>query len=702
MTGGAPILEPGRNCERVADTQRVAWLIDGERYFGALASAIERAQRSVLLLGWDFHSRVRLRRGEREEEFVELLERVVRRRRRLHVRLLGWDFAMIYALEREFLPLARFQRGTHRRIHFRLDARHPLGASHHQKIAVIDDSIAFCGGLDVTACRWDTPEHLATDERRSDPGFPSYGPFHDVQMLVDGGAARALGAIARERWRRATGRRLRERDAEGDPWPPEVEPDLCSAGVAIARTEPASDGPSGLRHVETLYLDAIHRARRSIYLENQYFTCSVVAEALAQRLTEPDAPEVVVVLPRSLSGWLEERTMGALMAREVARLRDADRSGRLRVVCPVLPGDAKLSVHSKVMIVDDRFARVGSANLSNRSMGLDTECDLAVEVPEGSEAAPAIASFRSALLAEHLGVNPDVVSTAAREQGSLVRAVDALSGGERRLVPYDVAIDDFDEGILRGRSIFDPERPVPFEVLRNQLVGIAQEVEPASRGRGGLAHIAATAAIPLALLAAWQLTPLAELVSAESLSAVAETLDRGVAGRLLALTVFVVAALLLVPVTSLIVAAALVFGFTEGALLALLGSVVAAAAGHMLGRTFWRDSVRKVAGARLMRLNEGLARRGVLATAVLRMVPVAPFAVVNLVAGASRVRLGDFVLGTALGMAPGTAALAFFGERAAEVLRDPSPRAAAAAAAGALAVVALAWTAQRLFPRSQS
>ena len=104
---------------------------------------------------------------------------------------------------------------------------------------------------------------------------------------------------------------------------------------------------------------------------------------MAARLAEPDGPEIVLVVPRICSGWLEERTMGVGRARLLHQLRAADQHGHFRVYHPRLPGSGDacpdLNVHAKVMIVDDVLARVGSSNLSNRSMGLDTECDLVLD-----------------------------------------------------------------------------------------------------------------------------------------------------------------------------------------------------------------------------------------------------------------------------------------------------------------------------------
>ena len=261
---GAAIAVEGRTCWRLARAGRVAFLVDGAAYFAAVAAAVERAERSILVLGWDVHSGIRLRRDGRPRELPDalgdFLATLLSRRAALHANILAWDFAMIYALERE--PLALFGRAwrKHPRLHFQLDANHPVGASHHQKVVVVDDAVAFVGGLDLAACRWDTSEHLAEDPRRVDPGFGHYPPFHDVQMVVDGDAAAALGELARERWRRATGDRIPPATKVGtDPWPPGLAPELEDVDVGIARTDPAWQGRPRISEVEALHLEAIDR-----------------------------------------------------------------------------------------------------------------------------------------------------------------------------------------------------------------------------------------------------------------------------------------------------------------------------------------------------------------------------------------------------------------------------------------------------------
>jgi len=667
------LLIEGLTCWRCEHARRVAHLVDGEAYFEAVAAAIESAESQILMLGWDFHSRVRLRRSSEPdgstEELAARLDSAVDRNRRLQVYVLGWDFAMIYALEREALPLYRLGLRSRRRVHFHLDDGHPPGASHHQKIVVIDDALAFVGGFDLTSCRWDTREHQAADSRRSDPGFPEYDPFHDVQLAVDGNVARALGELARDRWWRATGERLAAPRAGGDPWPEGLAPDLREVEVGISRTEPSFRDRNEVREVEALHVQSIRAAQRSIYIENQYLTAARIGEVLAERLREADGPEVVIVAPRVCSGWLEESTMGVMRARLLDRLRDADRSGRLRVLYPVVPelGHRTINVHAKVTVVDDRLLRVGSANLSNRSMGLDTECDLAVEAGEDEQTRAAIERFRNDLLGEHLGASAEQVRQTIAAEGSLLAGIEVLRGGPRTLEPVTAELPAWAEELVPETTVFDPEKPVDIETMLASFLpdAVSEEHRPLL-WRLGLSVLA------LALLAiAWRWTPLSDWITPEKMVFLSRWLQQDPAGPLVATGAIAIGSCLMVPVTVMIVTAALVFGWLLGFATALAGALAGTAAGYGIGRLLWRDAIRRLGGRRLNRLSRALARRGVTAVALVRLVPVAPFTVVNLVAGASHIRLRDCLLGTLLGMAPGALALTIFASSARRAILEP-------------------------------
>src|SRR4051812_4917086 len=167
------ILREGETCWRVARAERVAFLVDADAYFTALRQTILRAERSVLILGWDVDSRVRLVADPQPPDgfpttLLDFLNAVLAARPELQVHVLAWDFSMIYTFEREMLPSYKFGWRGHKRLHFTLDGDHPQWASHHQKVVVVDDRVAFAGGLDLTIRRWDTSEHAGHDSRRVD------------------------------------------------------------------------------------------------------------------------------------------------------------------------------------------------------------------------------------------------------------------------------------------------------------------------------------------------------------------------------------------------------------------------------------------------------------------------------------------------------------------------------------------------------
>jgi phosphatidylserine/phosphatidylglycerophosphate/cardiolipin synthase-like enzyme len=326
---------------------------------------MEAAEREILIVGWDIDSKVELIRDESHPLYpsplADTLQALVERRPSLEVRVLSWDFAMVYALERELLPARQFGWEDSERLHFQLDGEHAAGASHHQKFVVVDGDLAFIGGLDLTKSRWDSRDHAADDPRRVNGDGKSYRPFHDVQAIVKGETAQQLRELAAYRWKNATGDALPHfgdigAHAGGDTWPESVPVKARDLPACLARTWAEPDGSNVIREAERLFEDLVAAARTSIYIENQYFTSKSVTDALCTSLEKEEGPEIVLVLPATTSGWLEQLTMESLRNRALNRLCAADRHGRLEILAPVSQelDDTQINVHAKVMIIDDR------------------------------------------------------------------------------------------------------------------------------------------------------------------------------------------------------------------------------------------------------------------------------------------------------------------------------------------------------------
>jgi phosphatidylserine/phosphatidylglycerophosphate/cardiolipin synthase-like enzyme len=457
------VLRLGETCWRKARADRVAFLVDTEAYFAAIFAALQKARRSILLLGWGFDPRTRLFPDgydgpDDPDEVGRILVELACARPELDVRLLIWRSALPIAAQQEFFPHKARQWFKGTPVKFRLDDQVPFGACHHQKVLVIDDRLAFCGGGDISVDRWDTPGHRDDDPRRIMPDQEYHPPRHEVMMLVDGQAARTLGDLARERWRIATGESVPPpEDAGGDPWPDHVPPPLTDVDVAIARTVPKWKRQPEVDEIRRLTLASIAEAKQIIYLENQYFTSPLITEALAARLAEPEGPEVVLVSTGHAPSWFDHLTMDRARGAMIWRLRSADVFGRLRALWPATAKGHTVIVHSKTSIFDDRIARVGSANLNNRSGGFDTECELAIECDE-EEARLAIAAFRDRLVGHFMGCTGDAVAKARADYGGLVGAIDALNREGRLRTIEPPKVTGFGEFVAKYH-LGDPQDP---------------------------------------------------------------------------------------------------------------------------------------------------------------------------------------------------------------------------------------------------
>ena len=200
---------------------------------------------------------------------------------------------------------------------------------------------------------------------------------------------------------------------------------------------PSQSGRRVFREIETLYLDMIAAAKRFIYAENQYLTSPKIAAAIRRRMEEPDPPEIVVVGPIKAEGWLEQVAMDATRLRLIKIIGQSDPQNRFRVYTPKTEGGDDIYVHAKIMIVDDRILRVGSSNMNNRSLGLDSECDLALEASTDAER-QAIASIRTRLMAEHCSVSEQELAAKFAETGSLITTIESFQQGRHlQLLQYE-------------------------------------------------------------------------------------------------------------------------------------------------------------------------------------------------------------------------------------------------------------------------
>ena len=474
-----PSVEPG--VWRYARASRASVIIDAADYFAFMQDAMLSSRRRIFLIGWDFDTRIHLGHGRRwwqrpwkrgfPSRLGSFIAWLARKRSRLDIRILKWSVGALSTVGRAAMwyDLARWI--WHPRINFKFDSAHPIACTHHQKIAVLDNKVAVCGGIDMTDKRWDTREHKEHDPRRKTPHGHPYEPWHDVTMMMEGDVAPALSELCHDRWMRAGGKEVPEIDeTPGSPWPDALKPQFEDVEIGIARTRAAYRDWDSVDEIEQLYLSHIAGAKRFIYAESQYFASRKVAEAILARMQEPDPPEIVIVHPAHADGWLEQQAMDHARAELVRAIEEADEHDRFSLWSPTV-GETAIYVHAKVMIIDDEIVRVGSANLNNRSMGLDSECDVFIDAtrPGNGHARGAMTALRHSLLAEHCGLDEDDMAARLAEAGSMRALIEeSRTPGGRNLKRYVSPDLNGVEETLAESALLDPEDPEDmFEPFAN-------------------------------------------------------------------------------------------------------------------------------------------------------------------------------------------------------------------------------------------
>lgn len=457
---------------RYARAERASVIVDAADYFLLMQEAMLKAKQRVFLIGWDFDTRIHLTHGRRwwqrpyssqyPSRLGGFIGWLVRHRPELDVRILKWTVSIFQFAFRGSMLVDVIRWARHKRITFKFDTAHPFGCSHHQKIAVLDDWLAVCGGIDMTDKRWDTRDHAENDSRRRGVGGRQYSPWHDATMMMQGEVATALSELGRGRWERAGGSHLPQISPSRDSlWPENLPVQFANVEIGIARTRADYRDCEGAREIKALYLRHVREAKRFIYAESQYFASRAIGEAIVKRLQEPDPPEIVIVHPAHADGWLEQQAMDHARAELMRVIEAADAHDRFSLWVPYV-NNTPIYVHAKLMVVDDVVLRIGSANLNNRSMGLDSECDVFIDSRRltNRHTGPAIAALRHSLLAEHLGLAADDVGGLLERHGSMRALIEnenhPLGRHLRRYHPPPLSDA---ERKLAESQVLDPERP---------------------------------------------------------------------------------------------------------------------------------------------------------------------------------------------------------------------------------------------------
>jgi phospholipase D1/2 len=489
-----PIVEEPRNVFAIAEADQSALLIDACVYYQTVYRALEQAQHYAVLSGWQFDSGVPLLRGKDAERatrpvtLLKFLHALCEERPELTIYLLAWDFSVAYLSEREWLQGIKFTYSTNPRVRFEWDEHPVAGASHHQKFVVVDGAVGFLGGIDICDARWDDCDHREHNPQRVNLEGEPCKPYHDVQAALTGDAVRPLIDVFVDRWQRATGDGLKlelasagarsrfdlARLSQGH-----AQPVGCKL-AAFSRTQQDERArPAEVCEIRELLSDALKAAERLIYAETQYFTSRSIAAVLLERMQNDRLPklEIVLCMPHGADSPKEKLALGDTQEAVLYALRETARQTghELRLLYSASRAEDGCEIptfiHAKLLIVDDQLLMVGSPNLTERSMGLDTE--IAVTwyrdgEHEDQDTRHCVRNVRTRLLGEHAGVDANEFEM---ESGLCAKIDDLIASGKSRLRhrpiqsfgplgPWMAEIFDPADGILKDAPLNGSESAI--------------------------------------------------------------------------------------------------------------------------------------------------------------------------------------------------------------------------------------------------
>lgn len=365
-------------------------------FYDRISDCLESAENFAIFVGWQVDSRLPMKRPALydlnplgRETFQQKLIRLCEARAQLQIFLLMWDHAYFYSLERETWQ-GRIWESIHPRIHFVFDNRHPFGGSHHEKICLIDGRIAFCGGIDLCGDRWDSPQHLFHDPRRSlDWITEQHGPYHDLAVQVTGPICEKIQCHIAERWRTLC--RI--------PFPNTTRHKLSAEQVArhghtvyLSRTSipiaASPESPRAIREVEFLFRDLILCAKKRIILEGQYYWSPQINDLLITQVLKMKNQdfEIILILTDLEKTDTPTRKMAHYQYHLLQKLNKAAHASGVRLLCGNPYSFSRpVYIHSKLILVDDQYLSIGSANFATRALRLDTELNLTLEARTPSE-----------------------------------------------------------------------------------------------------------------------------------------------------------------------------------------------------------------------------------------------------------------------------------------------------------------------------
>lgn len=380
-------------CTYAVQSYATKWEViwEASSYYEHIANQLEASRNYAVFVGWQVDSRLRFQ-NPKPETLREKILRICREKPEFQFYFLIWDHAFFYCSERELLQGLRWLK-LHPRVHFVLDNRHPYGSSHHEKIVILDGKISFCGGIDFCDARWDTPQHYYFDSRRSLNGKKErHGPYHDLAVKVQGSICGEIQNHVRRRWEALS----------AIPFPPNSHQPQLGHSVYLSRTLANIDALPGkpliIREIEHLFRSLLWKAQNRILIEEQYYWSQRLNELLISKMKLMTGKKFSIRLILCDLAKIKSltRVMSGHQLKLLTQLKSVADQTKTNLVISTptvlthsIPHQKlkpkSVYIHSKLLIIDDRFISIGSANFANRALRLDSELQLTLEAKAPEE-----------------------------------------------------------------------------------------------------------------------------------------------------------------------------------------------------------------------------------------------------------------------------------------------------------------------------
>lgn len=640
-------------------------------YFAEIAKVFLQAKQAIYICGWDFHSQIELTKNDPPIILYELLIEALTKNPDLHIYILIWKSNVFYQYDREKMPTISLDWLSHERIHFTLYDKYPMSASLHQKIVCIDDTIAYCGGMDLTTKRWDTIDNLPDDTRRSTPYKETYKPFYDTILRLQGDAAKELGTIFRNRWKEQTSNVLqkinqnKQNNFNNLPW------FYGAMEARVTQTMPTYKDRKRVRACEKEIIHLLHQAKEHIYIENQYFTSKKLKRHLAKRLKKSNGPYITIIVPGTNSSGLGNKILTINRNVLFWKLKKKDAQNKLGIFYPTSgQGTAEIFVHSKCMIIDDTNVCIGSCNFNDRSMGLDLECNITLDAQNDAETCQKINEQKLLLLSLHSGLPINTLAHTPIED--LHNTIMHNKESQKKLLAIAITKPPKWQRVLAAYNLADYSHPLIIDSLLD-IIHKSLEWTRSKKITQYTKHkkmlIFLLFILPISFASA------IGAYNGEGVNNIITTLESlqniSYIGMYI-LILFIIGELLCIPITFLFLVTATILPLSYSYAVIGAGTLFSALCNYYCGRLIGLTRFKAIVPTVYSTVGTKLTKGNASTVSMVRLLPIMSFSVTSYMAGAVKVAIRPYVFGTLAGILPSVIVLPLIQKNLLFILKEPT------------------------------